>query len=225
MNPVTLTIDPNVSGLKLGLVAASHMTIGPSSPSFTQWCATQVGEVLQQGMTGGESRREAVRAMLRAGGFKPAGRNKPAQEYLFRTLSEAGHLPAILNAVDALNVVSVRSGLPISLLASERIGPRSHVRYGRASERFVFNRAGQELDLEGLVCVCSDDGASSQPLGTPIKDSMLGKVTETDHQVMAVIYSPPAAVANDELLGWMEQLAAAFRQICPAAEMHQTLHG
>src|SRR4029079_3798290 len=113
----------------------------------------RTASVLKEGMAGGEPRREAVRRKLRAGGFKPGRPNKPAQEYLLRTLTEGGSLPAILNVVDALNVISVQSGLPISLLAIERLGSQAIVRYGKPGEKFIFNRSGQELDVEGLICV------------------------------------------------------------------------
>lgn len=212
--PIQVVIAADVVGLKCGAVMASSVSIAPSSSSFQEWCAAQVAAIPSAGMAGGETRREAVRKMLRAGGFKPAGRNKPAQEYLLRTVTENGSLPSIFNAVDALNVISVKSGLPISLLAADRIGPRAVVRYGQAGERFVFNRSGQELELDGLICVCA---ATEEPLGTPIKDSMLGKVTESDHEVLAVIYAPAESVGSDELCTWCQQLELAIQQACSAA--------
>src|SRR5207245_5914812 len=45
-----------------------------------------------------ETIREAVRSTLRLGGFKPAGRSKPASEYLIRAASD-GRLPPINVAV------------------------------------------------------------------------------------------------------------------------------
>ena len=39
-------------------------------------------------MKADESVREAVRALLRHGGFKPAGRSKPAAEYLVKAAKE-----------------------------------------------------------------------------------------------------------------------------------------
>src|SRR5207248_8363260 len=60
-----------------------------------------------------ETVREAVRQLLRHGGFKPTGRSKPASEYLLKAVAE-GRLASINLAVDACNVVSLHSGLPIS---------------------------------------------------------------------------------------------------------------
>src|SRR6266487_3919766 len=63
--------------------------------------------------------REAVRQLLRQGGFKPTGRSKPASEYLIRAVGE-GKLASINVAVDVCNVVSLHSGLPISVVDLDR---------------------------------------------------------------------------------------------------------
>ena len=63
--------------------------------------------------------RLAVRDLLRHGGFKPTGRNKPASEYLIKAAN--GGLRSTINlAVDACNAVSLHSGLPISVVDAER---------------------------------------------------------------------------------------------------------
>src|SRR6185369_7766563 len=61
-------------------------------------------------MTSSDEIREAVRALLRHGGFKPTGRSKPASEYLLKAVRE-GMLVSINLAVDICNVVSLHSGL------------------------------------------------------------------------------------------------------------------
>lgn len=218
-----VTIAPQVQDVSLGIVVAHGIQIGPSPAALQEWSAVHVASVLQNGMAGGEPRREAVRAMIRAGGFKPAGRNKPAQEYLLRTITEAGAIPAILNAVDILNVISLKSGLPISLLAANRIGPHATLRYGLPEEKFVFNKSGQELDIHGLICICATDGPSVTPLGSPIKDSMQGKVTETDQDVVAFIYAPATVVTANELSHWSQQLAEALHQYCQATTEFRTV--
>src|SRR5690349_6711452 len=63
--------------------------------------------------------RAAVRDLLRHGGYKPTGRGKPASEYLLRAVSE-GALGSINPAVDACNVASLHSGLPISVVDLDR---------------------------------------------------------------------------------------------------------
>src|SRR5258707_14770108 len=63
--------------------------------------------------------RETVRALLRQGGFKPTGRSKPASEYLLKAVREGG-LASINLAVDVCNIVSLHSGLPISVVDLDR---------------------------------------------------------------------------------------------------------
>jgi hypothetical protein len=62
-----------------------------------------------------EEVRKAVRDLLRHGGYKPTGRGKPASEYLVRASGE-GKLSPINLVVDACNVASLHSGLPISVV-------------------------------------------------------------------------------------------------------------
>src|SRR5687768_10323822 len=63
--------------------------------------------------------RGRIRDLLRAGGFKPTGRSKPSSEYLLRAAAE-GKWPAVNVAVDVGNVVSLHSGIPISVVDLDR---------------------------------------------------------------------------------------------------------
>ena len=220
---IRLAIDPAVQDLAVGLVDAKGVKIADPTEELRKYCVEQVQDVGQAGTTGGDERRDAVRRLLRHGGFKPAGRNKPAQEYLLRTASDPSAFPAILNAVDVLNIVSLKSGLPISLVALARVNSPLQVRYGRTGERFVFNRSGQELNLAGLICLCGRDAVDVLPAGTPVKDAMHAKVTEDDHHVLACIYAPRSAVSNDELQRWTTELGEGFERWCGATEVHTML--
>src|SRR5919202_338978 len=66
--------------------------------------------------------RETVRALLRHGGFKPTGRSKPASEYLLKAVREKLLAPINL-AVDACNVPSLHSWLPVSVVDADRARP------------------------------------------------------------------------------------------------------
>jgi len=151
--------------------------------------------------------KDAVRNLLKTGGFKPSGRNKPASEYLAQAARE-GRFPIINNLVDINNYVSLTTGLPISLLDSEAIGSKLLLRYGREGERYVFNAGGQDIDIAGLMCACS--GETDTPLGNPVKDSMTGKIKEHTRNVVGVIYAPSsgelAQVAKEQLEVFAELL-------------------
>ena len=154
--------------------------------------------------------KEAVRAMLRRGGFKPSGRNKPASEYLAQAARE-GRFPRINNLVDVNNLVSLEFGLPISLLDARALGDQIALRYGHDGESYVFNSADQAIDLKGLVCACRAEGDRSIPLGNPIKDSMAGKIKQDTRGVVGVIYATPAAMPASGMSRLTERFAELLR--------------
>jgi DNA/RNA-binding domain of Phe-tRNA-synthetase-like protein len=131
----------------------------------------------------GEDLRTAVRDMLREGGYKPTGRGKPASEYLVRAAGE-GALGTINAAVDACNVVSLHSGFPISVVDLGRAREPLHIAVAQAGEKYVFNSAGQEIDLAGLVCLYDADG----PCGNAVKDSQRTKTDGGTKSTVSVIW-------------------------------------
>ncbi len=220
---MSLQIDPAVRDLAVGLVLARHVKIAPAGDVQIQQAQQAVQALVADGPEGGDARRQAVRGLLRCGGYKPSGADKPAQEYLLRTAA-GGRWPTILNAVDVLNLVSLRSGLPISLVAVGRLQPPLLIRYGRPEESFVFNAAGQELKLEGLLTICHTVDGATQPVGTPVKDSLLAKITAEDDQVLACLFAGSAVPAN-RLQYWAEQLAAGLQQWCAAQSWRHPCSG
>jgi len=190
-----------------GIVVAHGVRVREAPPQL----AARLDELMARG-SGEElpspQAKEAIRAMLRRGGFKPSGRNKPASEYLAQAARER-RFPRINNLVDINNLLSLESGLPISLLDLEAVREHAELRYGRQGESYVFNPAGQEIDLEGLVCVCRVEDDRSVPVGNPIKDSMAGKLKEATRGVIGVIYASRAAIAAPEL----GSLAAEFGEL------------
>jgi DNA/RNA-binding domain of Phe-tRNA-synthetase-like protein len=209
-------VTSEIPELVAAIVEIRGAQIGPACDGLRDYARRVSQQAAANGLAGGEARRSAIRALLRSGGFKPAGRSKPAQEYLLRTVTEQGELPSLVNAVDLINAASLETGLPISLVSLDRLGERLVLRYGRAGERYVFNRAGQELDLEGLIALCAGEGEASQPAGTPVKDSMAAKVDETDRHLLVCIYASAAAIAAHDLLAAARQLAERFQLWCGA---------
>lgn len=173
-------------GLLAGVAIAEGVVVAPSADSLTSALQRLVDERKQEDFPPA-SVKEAVRNLLKGGGFKPSGRNKPASEYLAQSARE-GRFPFINNLVDINNLVSLSSGLPISLLDANAIGETLLLRYGRDGERYVFNAAGQDIDLEGLICSCSAE--TDTPLGNPVKDSIAGKIKDSTTRVVGVIYAP-----------------------------------
>jgi DNA/RNA-binding domain of Phe-tRNA-synthetase-like protein len=109
--------------------------------------------------------------------------------------------------VDALNLVSLESGLPISLLDTDLAMADATglvVRLGRAGEKYVFNASGHEIDVAGLLCVARKDGIA---LGNAVKDSMTSKTTADTRNVVAVVWASRRVVDAAALTAVCEGLA------------------
>ena len=134
-------------------------------------------------VTRDEPTRAAVRDLLRHGGFKPTGRNKPASEYLVKA-AEAGRLGPINPAVDACNVVSLHSGLPISVVDLGRAAAPFRIGVAEEGARYVFNPSGQELDLGGLLVLFDREG----PCANAVKDSQRTKTHDGTRRTLSVVW-------------------------------------
>jgi DNA/RNA-binding domain of Phe-tRNA-synthetase-like protein len=146
--------------------------------------------------------KSAVRDLLRAGGFKPSGRSKPASEYLVGAAAE-GRFPAINAGVDACNVVSLHSGLPISLVDLDRSDGTLAIQVAPPGTNYVFNPSGQTIDVGGLLCVYDAQG----PTGTPVKDAQRTKThDETRHCLVAVWGTTDLPGRTQETVRWYRAL-------------------
>jgi hypothetical protein len=134
-----------------------------------------------------------VRDLLRQGGFKPSGRSKPASEYLLRAQA-GGHLGPINPAVDACNIASLHSGLPISVVDLDRTEGALGLGLADAGVRYVFNASGQEIDVGGLLCLHDAQG----PCGGPVKDSQRTKTHEATRRCLSIIWGTTALPGRTE---------------------------
>jgi DNA/RNA-binding domain of Phe-tRNA-synthetase-like protein len=154
---------------------------------------------------GTEPPRAAIRDMLRFGGYKPTGRGKPASEYLVRAASE-GALASINLAVDACNVVSLHTGIPISVIDLDRARAPLAVRIGPPSSSYVFNASGQTIDVAGLLCLFDADG----PCANAVKDSQRTKTQAETHATLSLLWSARSLAAlTDRACAWYRELLAS----------------
>jgi DNA/RNA-binding domain of Phe-tRNA-synthetase-like protein len=146
--------------------------------------------------------REAVRRLLRHGGFKPSGRSKPASEYLIRAVTD-GALGPINPAVDVCNIVSLHSGLPITVVDLVKAKEPLRVGIAPAGASYVFNAAGQTIDLAGLLCLSDAEG----PCGNAVKDAQRTKTDGDTRRTFTVIWG------TNELPGHAEKAEAWYREL------------
>jgi DNA/RNA-binding domain of Phe-tRNA-synthetase-like protein len=127
--------------------------------------------------------RKAIRNLLRVGGFKPTGRNKPSSEYLLKVAAD-GPLLAINAAVDAGNAVALHSGLPVSVVDLDKT--REPLRVGIAEKglRYVFNPSGQVIDVGGLLCLNDAEG----PCANAVRDAQRTKTGPGTTRTLSIIW-------------------------------------
>jgi DNA/RNA-binding domain of Phe-tRNA-synthetase-like protein len=131
--------------------------------------------------------RQAVRDLLRQGGFKPTGRSKPASEYLLKAVEE-NRLSSINVAVDACNAVSLHSGLPISVVDLDLARPPLRVGIAASATSYVFNASGQSIDVAGLLCLFDAEG----PCANAVKDAQRTKTTAQTRRTLSLIWGTSA---------------------------------
>ena len=206
--PISLEVTDHPD-LLVGIVEARGIPAGPASVAL----AAEIDAALEKRL-GVEPQPSAataaIRDLLRKGGYKPTGRGKPASEYLSQAAARA-EFPRISHVVDALNLVCLESGLPISLLDSDLAtadGAKLVIRLGAPGEKYVFNPAGHEIDVAGLLCIARKDGIA---LGNAVKDSMATKTTPETRNVLAVVWASRRVVDVKALTTVCERLARKLR--------------
>ena len=166
-----------------------------------------------------ESLRTAVRDMLRHWGHKPAGRGKPASEYLVRAVG-SGALDSINVAVDVCNVVSLHSGFPIALVDLDLAHPPYRVSPGLPEESYVFNASGQEMSLKGLVCLRDANG----PCANPVKDAQRTKTHDGTIRTLTVIWGAEGfEYRRDAAVEWYGELLERLGASVVGAEVQMDL--
>lgn len=204
LGPLEITLA--VDGAAIGLAYAHGVQLEPASAELSAALDAELERARTAPPVDPDPRTTTVRDLLRFGTYKPTGRGKPASEYLLNAARE-GRFPRINNLVDALNLVSLRYLLPISLLDLDKVGATAFVvRRGRAGESYVFNAAGQTIEVADLLLTAALP--ADVALANPVKDSMASKLGDGATRVLGVVYAP-ASRARDAAQA-AEDLSHAF---------------
>jgi DNA/RNA-binding domain of Phe-tRNA-synthetase-like protein len=198
--------DPSLAGIRLGVVEASGAQW--ESLPLTSEVTEAVASFLARGPEAiSPARKAAVRDMLRYASYKPAGRAKPSSEYLLQSAQEAS-FPSVNFPVDAVNLVSLVTGYPISIVDLGKAGFEFLLRRGDEGEKYVFNSGGQEIELKDLLCLCRRSGDAWIPTANPVRDSMATKIFSGATEFTAFIYSPsgPEGKSLESACGMLVEL-------------------
>ncbi|NOT31344.1 MAG: hypothetical protein HOP15_12935 [Planctomycetes bacterium] len=178
---VELVVEPHALLCMAAFTSVFPRSLG-ETPAPT-WLTALLALACDTPVQRDEPTREAIRVLLRKGGYKPTGRGKPSSEYLVRAAGE-GALGSINAAVDACNAVSLASGLPISVIDLDRA--RAPFRIGLAEKEtsYVFNASGQTIDIEGLLCLFDADGACANA----VKDAQRTKTSPATTRTLSLVW-------------------------------------
>lgn len=215
-------IEGDIPSLLAGLVEASGITVAESDDVLRGKLDALITEKAAIEWPD-PARKKSIRDLLREGGFKPAGRNKPASEYLAGCAGK-GTFPFVNNIVDSNNLVSLRTAFPISVVDLDRAvgvpGDASGglvIRLGAEGESYVFNRAEQVIEVEGLLSLARAGGPA---LANPVKDSMQTKLNDSTTRVFGVIYASNVTCSREEMAQATEEFASLLTQHAGASETH-----
>ena len=112
-------------------------------------------------------------------------RRRPAAVYLLLVRALALLTTTGLKvAVDVCNVVSLHSGLPISVVDLDRAREPFRVSVAPPGASYVFNASGQTIDIGGLLCLGDADG----PCANAVKDAQRTKTDANTTQTLTVIW-------------------------------------
>jgi len=201
---MNLTVDPYPNLELAAFVTTFPQTV--SSIISPQWLTEKLSIDAEAPLQRMEEIRLAVRDLLRHAGNKPTGRGKPASEYLIRA-SQEEHLQSINPAVDACNVVSLHSGLPISVIDLDLASPPFHIRAGDQNAQYVFNASGQEIKVGGLLCLYDAMG----PCANAVKDAQRTKTRADTTRTLNLIWGLESfSDHTHRALNWYRELLGAL---------------
>lgn len=144
----------------------------------------------------------AVRSLFRAAGTDPT-RYRPSSEALLRRVLKGEALPVLHPLVDVNNCLSVELVVPCCIVAEGTLRPPLTLRAGREGESFLSLRG--PIGLEGKPLLEDAEG----PFGTPITDSVRGKIHPETERAWMVAYLPAGQVFAREAEAALRRLLAA----------------
>ncbi|MBL4639739.1 MAG: hypothetical protein JKY57_04340 [Kordiimonadaceae bacterium] len=185
---MALKIDAVFS--KLGLqthmeVLDFDISVFPSGPALVT--AMEDGaEVRMHELLGEAASTDPVIAKVRAA-FKATGKDpsryRPSSEALTRRILSGKPLYFVNNVVDAGNLISLMTGIPIGCYDADQIISDITLRVGEEGE--IYQGIGKgDINLAGLPLLSDDKG----PFGTPFSDSARTSVNEDTEKLKFVIY-------------------------------------
>jgi DNA/RNA-binding domain of Phe-tRNA-synthetase-like protein len=143
-------------------------------------------------------------------------KTRPSGEALLRRVLHGNELPTISTVVDAYNLASLKTIIPISGFDSEKLNPPFHVRFAENGETFVGIGMNKPMTLTDKMLVLAD---KNQILCIyPHRDSDRTKITEKTKNVLIVCYGAPGITKHQ--LGEVVETSLSYIKQVSNGEIH-----
>ena len=191
-------IDPRFSELGMAVhlgVLDYQIHVEPSADELIH-AMDEAAELRQQELMGEAASSDPVIAAVRAA-FKATGKDpsryRPSSEALTRRVVAGKGLYHVNNVVDAGNLVSLMTGVPVGCYDAAWVKGDLTLRIGTPGETYDgIGRGG--VNLEGLPVLADEEG----PFGSPFSDSSRTSVGELTRDLVFVLYGLNIDVAHVE---------------------------
>jgi len=156
-----------------------------------------------------------ARKLYRSFGIDPTS-VRPSSEALLKRALQGRELYHLSNVVDAGNLASLRTLLPIGLYDRAAIeGETATIREGSEGEEYPGIRKGA-VHLEGRLCIADDRG----PFGSPTSDSLRTCVTAKTTSLLAIVFAP-SGCEPERILATARSLTSGFEEYAGARLVHE----
>jgi len=137
-------------------------------------------------------------------------KTRPSGEALLRRVLHGSKLPRISNVVDAYNLASMKTIIPISGFDQDSLNPPLHVRFARKGETFTGIGMNKPLILEEKMLVLADQ---AQVLCIyPYRDADATKITMQTRNVLIIGYGAPG-ISEKQLQEAVETTLFYIKQV------------
>jgi DNA/RNA-binding domain of Phe-tRNA-synthetase-like protein len=135
---------------------------------------------------------------------------RPSGEALLRRILHGSELPNISTVVDAYNLASVRTIVPISGFNKDLLNPPFQVRFVQSGEAFRGIGMTEPIALEENMLVLAD--AKQVLCVYPYRDSDFTKIAQKTRNVLVVGYGAPG-ISEQHLRNAVETTLEYMRQV------------
>ncbi|MGB9854381.1 MAG: B3/4 domain-containing protein [Candidatus Bathyarchaeales archaeon] len=142
-------------------------------------------------------------------------KTRPSGEALLRRVLHGNELPTISTAVDAYNLASMKTMIPISGFDKEKLNPPFNVRFAEDGEEFAGIGMNKPTTLTSKMLVLAD---SKRVLCIyPHRDANYTKITEKTKNTLIVGYGAPGI--TEQQLEEAVEMALAYIKMVSGGEI------